>query len=182
MVLHASPRASVSATPAALPDAEAQYAALEAVVRGAVDSDVALVGIHTGGVWVAERLHRAVAAKQPLGTLDANFYRDDVAQRGLKPGVRASALPFEVRGADVLLVDDVLFTGRTIRAALNVLFDYGRPRRVRLAVLADRGARELPVVADFSGGAIAVPPGAIAALSRAADGRFAWSLEGADGC
>lgn len=171
----------MSATVAALPDAEAQYAALEAAVRRDVAPDVALVGIHTGGVWVAERLHRAVGTTRPAGTLDANFYRDDVGRRGLKPGVRASTLPFDVRDADVLLVDDVLFTGRTIRAALNGLFDYGRPRRVRLAVLADRGARELPIVADFAGGAIAVPVGTVAVLSRAADGRLAWSVEEADG-
>ncbi|MCU0870249.1 MAG: bifunctional pyr operon transcriptional regulator/uracil phosphoribosyltransferase PyrR [Burkholderiales bacterium] len=164
-----------------LPDAEAQYAALEAAVRAAVGPDTALVGIHTGGVWVAERLHARLATRAPLGAIDTHFYRDDVAQRGLKADVRVSALPFEMRDADVLLVDDVLFTGRTIRAALNVLFDWGRPRRVRLAVLADRSARELPVVADFSGGAIAVPAGALAVLSRGDGGRFAWSIEAADG-
>jgi pyrimidine operon attenuation protein/uracil phosphoribosyltransferase len=161
------------------PDAEAQYAVLEGAVRAAVAPDVALVGIHTGGVWLAERLHAALGTRAPLGTLDVNFYRDDHAQRGLKSDVRTSTLAFDMRDADVLLVDDVLYTGRTLRAALNMLFDYGRPRRVRLAVLADRGARELPIGADFCGGTIAVPAGAIAALSRDAHGRLAWSIEAA---
>ncbi|MCP4697927.1 MAG: bifunctional pyr operon transcriptional regulator/uracil phosphoribosyltransferase PyrR [Gammaproteobacteria bacterium] len=110
-----------------------------------------MVGIHTGGVWVAERLHARMKLKGPLGKLNIAFYRDDFSRIGLHPAVTASALPFNSDGRHIILVDDVLYTGRTIRAALNELFDYGRPACVTLAVLVDRGGRELPVQADIVG-------------------------------
>src|SRR5690625_1734382 len=122
-------------------------------------ADPAMIGIHTGGVWVAERLHRDLGLTTPLGTLDISFYRDDFSRIGMHPRVRPSRLPFAVEERDIVLVDDVLYTGRTIRAALNEIFDYGRPRRVLLAVLVDRGGRELPIAADVVGARIALNPG-----------------------
>jgi len=110
-----------------------------------------MVGIRTGGVWVAERLHRALALAEPLGTLSIHFYRDDFTRIGMHPRVAPSHLPFEVDDRHIVLVDDVLYTGRTIRAALNEIFDYGRPSRVTLAVLVDRGGRELPIQPDLCG-------------------------------
>lgn len=164
-----------------LPDPEALLASLTEAMRPTVGAQCALVGIHSGGVWVAQRLHAALAPAAPLGTLDANFYRDDFGRRGLKPGVRPTELPFEVAGADVVLVDDVLFTGRTIRAALNVLFDYGRPARVRLAALVDRGGRELPVAADWIGGRLEVPADRMVVVEQGPGGRLVLSLTERDG-
>ena len=104
-----------------------------------------MVGIHTGGVWVAERLHKKLALKEALGTLDISFYRDDFTRIGMNPQVRTSHLPVNVENRHLILVDDVLHTGRTIRAALNEIFDYGRPASVMLACLIERGGRELPI-------------------------------------
>jgi pyrimidine operon attenuation protein/uracil phosphoribosyltransferase len=104
-----------------------------------------MVGIHTGGVWVAERLHQLLEFKEPLGTLDISFYRDDFTRIGMNPQVRTSHLPVNVEDRHLILVDDVLHTGRTIRAALNEIFDYGRPASVMLACLIERGGRELPI-------------------------------------
>jgi pyrimidine operon attenuation protein/uracil phosphoribosyltransferase len=132
---------------------------LEPIVRRDGGDRVAMIGIHTGGVWVAERLHRLLGLRTPLGTLDISFYRDDFARVGLNPQVRPSALPFELEGRGIVLVDDVLYTGRTIRAAMNEIFDYGRPAALRLAVLVDRGGRELPVAADVVGLRLQLAPG-----------------------
>ena len=110
-----------------------------------------MIGIHSGGVWVAERLHQLLQLKDPLGHLDISFYRDDFSRIGMNPQVKPSHLPFSVDDRHIILVDDVLYTGRTIRAALNEIFDYGRPASVSLAVLIDRGRRELPIEANFSG-------------------------------
>ena len=104
-----------------------------------------MVGIHTGGVWVAECLHQLLEFKEPLGTLDISFYRDDFTRIGMNPQVRTSHLPVNVENRHLILVDDVLHTGRTIRAALNEIFDYGRPASVMLACLIERGGRELPI-------------------------------------
>jgi pyrimidine operon attenuation protein/uracil phosphoribosyltransferase len=129
---------------------------LAAQMRGRLAPDAALVGIYTGGVWVAERLRHALGLAPPLGTLAVTLHRDDFSRIGLHREARRSQIPFPVDGREVVLVDDVLYTGRTVRAALNELFDFGRPRVVRLAVLADRGGRELPVAADFTGAKVAV--------------------------
>ena len=129
---------------------------LAAQMRGKLAADAALVGIYTGGVWVAERLHRALGLAPALGTLAVTLHRDDFNRIGLHREARRSLIPFPVDGREVVLVDDVLYTGRTVRAALNELFDFGRPRAVRLAVLADRGGRELPVAADFVGARVEV--------------------------
>lgn len=111
----------------------------------------AMVGIHSGGVWVAKRLHEQLGIREPLGSLDISFYRDDFTRIGMNPDVRPSNLPFEIEGRHIVLVDDVLYTGRTIRAALNEIFDYGRPASVTLVVLVNRNGRELPVEAEVSG-------------------------------
>src|SRR6266850_1329856 len=142
-----------------MPDAEALLDQLAERMRPQVSADAALIGIHTGGVWLAERLHRTLGLKQPLGTIDVSFYRDDYQSRGLTARVKPSDIPFEVADADVILVDDVLYTGRTIRAAINELFDYGRPRRIRLAALVDRGGRELPIAAQFVGAEVSAAEG-----------------------
>jgi len=113
--------------------------------------DPAIVGIHTGGVWVAEQLHRQLNISEPLGSLDISFYRDDFTRIGMNPVVKPSKLPFSIDERHIILVDDVLYTGRTIRAALNELFDYGRPASIMLATLIDRGGRELPVQANIVG-------------------------------
>ena len=137
-----------------LPDAEQLLESLIAQMRGSVAADTGLIGIVTGGAWLAERLHTALKLEVPYGTLDVSFYRDDFQHKGLKRKVAPSDIPFEVEGRDLILVDDVLYTGRTIRAAMNELFDYGRPARIRLASLVDRGGRELPIAAQFVGAAI----------------------------
>jgi len=116
-----------------------------------------LVGIHTGGVWIAERLRQLLGIAAPLGQLDISFYRDDFNRIGVNRRIRPSELPFDVDGRHLVLVDDVLNTGRTVRAALNELFDYGRPASVLLAVLVDRGGRELPIEAQVVGARLKVP-------------------------
>jgi pyrimidine operon attenuation protein/uracil phosphoribosyltransferase len=143
-----------------MPDAEDLLSRLTERMRASVTPDTALVGIHTGGVWLAQRLHKRLALRQPLGTIDVSFYRDDYASRGLHPKVRPSNIPFDVADAEIVLVDDVLYTGRTIRAAMNELFDYGRPKSIRLAALIDRGGRQLPIAADFVGADVSVTDGA----------------------
>jgi pyrimidine operon attenuation protein/uracil phosphoribosyltransferase len=117
-----------------------------------------MIGIHTGGVWIAERLHALLGLPDPLGQLDISFYRDDFTRVGLHPQVRPSHLPVALDDRHICLVDDVLQSGRTIRAALNVLFDYGRPASVLLAILADRDGRELPINPDVVGLAARLGP------------------------
>jgi len=117
-----------------------------------------MIGIHTGGAWVAEELHRRLAIAEPLGTLDISFYRDDFSRVGMHPQVKPSNLPFEVEDRDIILVDDVLQSGRTVRAALNEIFDYGRPACVMLAALVERSGRELPIQADVCGAHMTLGP------------------------
>lgn len=114
-------------------------------------TDPAMIGIHTGGAWLAEILHQRLGITEPLGYLDISFYRDDFPQSGMNPAVRASKLPFRVDGRSIVLIDDVLYTGRTVRAALNEIFDYGRPSEVILGVLMERNGRQLPIQADCIG-------------------------------
>lgn len=161
-----------------LPDAEFLLAELVERIRPTLSPRTGLVGIHTGGVWVAERLHRALGVAVPLGTIDVAFYRDDYGRRGLKPDVRPSDLPFDVAEHDIILVDDVLYTGRTVRAALNALFDYGRPGRVTLAALVDRGGRQLPICPQFVGGTLEVEgDGRVVVLRRSPDGVLSLGME-----
>jgi pyrimidine operon attenuation protein/uracil phosphoribosyltransferase len=159
-----------------LPDAEQLLETLIRQMRPAVGPDTGLIGIHTGGAWIAERLHAALGPATPLGTIDVSFYRDDFRKIGLHRDVKASDIPFEVEGRSLILVDDVLYTGRTIRAAMNELFDYGRPASIRLAALVDRGGRELPIAAQFVGAAISVEPGQRVELKRDERGKLSLAL------
>ena len=159
-----------------LPDAEQLLTALIEQMRPAIGPETGLVGIHTGGVWVAERLHQALKLQTPLATLDVSFYRDDYHARGLHRDVKRSEIPFEVEGRDLILVDDVLYTGRTIRAALNEIFDHGRPTAVRLATLVDRDGRQLPIAAQFIGAKLSLKSGQSIGLRRDTRGRLELEL------
>ena len=161
----------------ALPEPEALLERLAAKIRPRLTPATAMIGLYTGGVWIAERLHAALGLAETLGLMDVAFYRDDYSRKGLKQHMKRTRIPFQVEGRDLLLVDDVLYTGRTVRAALNELFDYGRPRSVALAVLADRGGRQLPICAQYCGAEVAVPEGARLRLKRAADGRLSLEVE-----
>ncbi|MEI7611692.1 MAG: bifunctional pyr operon transcriptional regulator/uracil phosphoribosyltransferase PyrR [Betaproteobacteria bacterium] len=132
-----------------LPDAEVQCAALAELIRPQLKPNTVLVGIHSGGVWIAKRLNELLGLPGEIGLIDVSFYRDDFGEKGLHPQVKPTSIPFDVEDRPLILVDDVLFTGRTTRAAINELFDYGRPASIQLAVLADRGGRELPIYAEF---------------------------------
>ncbi|NLP61646.1 bifunctional pyr operon transcriptional regulator/uracil phosphoribosyltransferase PyrR [Paraburkholderia sacchari] len=166
------------------PDAEALYRAVLEQIRAAYPADtfgapdgMAIAGIHSGGAWLAERLAHDLGATQ-WGVVNVALHRDDYAKKGLHSQASPTALPFEVEGRRILLVDDVLHTGRTVRAALNELYDYGRPASVELAVLVDRGGRELPVAARFTGGEMRqADPESTLVLERADDGRFALRIE-----
>jgi pyrimidine operon attenuation protein/uracil phosphoribosyltransferase len=159
-------------------DAEGLYQTLAQRVKAGLASaeQVALVGIYSGGAWLAERLAAELQLTDRLGFIDVSFYRDDYAEKGLPAVVKPTHIPFEVDGATILLVDDVLYTGRTTRAAINELFDYGRPRRIMLAALVDRGGRELPVAADFVANTVSIAANESLVLQRADDGRFTLSI------
>jgi pyrimidine operon attenuation protein/uracil phosphoribosyltransferase len=135
-----------------------------------------LVGVTSGGAWLAERLHQDLGLAGPPAVISSAMHRDDFDRRGMGGGAQ-TRLPFEVDEAQVLLLDDVLYTGRTIRAVLNELFDYGRPAGVQLAVLVDRGGRELPVAADIAAARISLPASQSLALARDAQGVFSFRVE-----
>ncbi|MGO4380536.1 bifunctional pyr operon transcriptional regulator/uracil phosphoribosyltransferase PyrR [Pseudoduganella sp. RAF53_2] len=161
-------------------DAEALYASLlEQVKAGLANAhEPAIVGIHSGGAWIAERLAKDLGLEARCGVLDVSFYRDDYANKGLPTDVKPTDIKFEVAGATILLVDDVLYTGRTTRAAINELFDYGRPARIMLAALVDRGERQLPVAADFVAAHTRCAPGTALRLKQAGeDRRFTLTIE-----
>ena len=160
-----------------LPDAEQLLEELARQMQGALAYDARLIGIHSGGAWLAQRLSTMLDGDHPFGTMDVSFYRDDYDRVGLKPKVRRTELPFDIEGARLVLIDDVLYTGRSVRAALNELFDYGRPASVELAVLIDRGGRELPIEPTYCGARIAVVGERSVVLNRNDDGRLALSLE-----
>lgn len=162
-----------------LPDAEAQCRQLAELIRPLLPKNPALVGIYSGGAWIAERLRELLGLTEEIGLIDVSFYRDDFAAKGLHPQVKPTLIPFEVEGRHLILVDDVLFTGRTTRAAINELFDYGRPAAVDLAVLADRGGRELPVAATWRVWDVALAPGQSLVLGRDESDQLAWRLENA---
>ena len=157
-------------------DAEALYAELQRGVRALITPQTRLVGIVSGGQWLAERLQADLGLAGAPGAISSAMHRDDFAKRGLAASGHTT-LPFEVDGADILLLDDVLYTGRTLRAVLNELFDYGRPACVRLAVLVDRGGRQLPVAAEFAAARVALPSHQSLELARAPDGRFSFRVE-----
>ena len=158
-------------TSASLPDAEITLGRLAEKMRDAVAFDAKLIGIYSGGAWLAERLADMLDGEHPVGYIDVSFYRDDYAQKGLRAKLATTTLPFEVPGSRIVLVDDVLYTGRSVRAAINELFDYGRPDSIELAVLIDRGGRELPIEATYVGARLAVARDLSIVLQRHLDGR-----------
>lgn len=160
-----------------LPDAEALFAELKARMAPAIAFNAKLVGVYSGGAWLADRLASELDGQHEVGYLDVSFYRDDLSTSGLKNNVRSTQIPFSVEGAHLVIVDDVLFTGRSIRAAINTLFDYGRPASIQLAVLVDRGGRELPIAADYVGAPLMVSTDLMLALSKGDDGKFALTTE-----
>ena len=159
-----------------LPDAEAQCAELADLIRPRLQADTALVGIHSGGAWIARRLRELLLLPDEIGLIDVSFYRDDFGAKGLHPQIKPTTIPFDVEGRPLILVDDVLYTGRTTRAAINELFDYGRPASIDLAVLADRGGRELPICAQYCTWQIDLADDEELVLEPDADERLQWRL------
>lgn len=157
-------------------DAEALYRELLRGVPLISQPDTRLVGITSGGAWLAERLQRDLHLAGQAGTISSAMHRDDFAQRGLSSGGQ-TVLPFDVNGAHILVLDDVLYTGRTLRAVINELFDYGRPASVKLAVLVDRGGRELPVQADFAAARVSLGANQSLALARSDAGVFSFDVK-----
>ncbi len=157
-------------------DAEALYVELRNGVRGLLRPNAALVGIWSGGAWLAERLQRDLGLPGEHGVISSTLHRDDFGSRGLAAGTDATQLPFAIDGCHIVLVDDVLYTGRTIRAVVNELFDFGRPASVTLAVLVDRGGRELPVAAAVAAARLTLPATQKLTLARGDDGRFSFSV------
>jgi pyrimidine operon attenuation protein/uracil phosphoribosyltransferase len=160
-----------------LPEAEKLCQQLAAELRPHIGPKSAMIGLYTGGAWLADRLHALLGMREPLGHMDIAFYRDDYHQQGLKHDPKRTKIPFDVTGREILLVDDVLYTGRTVRAAMNELFDWGRPASIALVVLADRGGRQLPICAQYCGARVEVPGGLRLRLRRGADGKLALALE-----
>ncbi|MBA2721966.1 MAG: bifunctional pyr operon transcriptional regulator/uracil phosphoribosyltransferase PyrR [Methylibium sp.] len=164
-------------------DAEALYADLLAhlrpLVRRGEGASAALVGIWSGGAWLAERLQRDLGLPGQHGVISSALHRDDFGSRGLAATTDATALPFEIDGRHILLIDDVLYTGRTTRAVINELFDFGRPASVTLAVLVDRGGRELPIEPAVSAARVVLPAAQKLALVRDEEGRFTLDVESA---
>lgn len=157
-------------------DAEALYRELLRGVPLISQPDTRLVGVTSGGAWLAERLQRDLHLAGQAGTISSAMHRDDFAQRGLSSGGQ-TVLPFDVNGAHILVLDDVLYTGRTLRAVINELFDYGRPASVKLAVLVDRGGRELPVQADFAAARVSLGANQSLALARSDAGVFSFDVK-----
>ena len=157
-------------------DAEALYADLRGRIRGLVTDDTVIVGIWSGGAWLAERLHRDLNRPGEHGVISSALHRDDFGSRGMSAAADHTRLPFEVEGRDILLVDDVLFTGRTVRAVVNELYDFGRPARVSLAVLVDRGGRELPIEAAASAARVVLRAEQRLSLARDEDGGFSFEI------
>ncbi len=155
-------------------DAEALYLELKKGVQRLLTPDTALVGIWSGGAWLAERLAADLGVAS--GTISSALHRDDFGSRGLAKADHTT-LPFDVNGRDILLIDDVLYTGRTTRAVINELFDFGRPARVQLAVLVDRGGRELPIEPAFSAARVTLGPDQKLRLARGDDGRFSFEVK-----
>ncbi len=158
-------------------DAESLYAELLKGVRSLLTPTTRLVGITSGGAWLAARLQKDLHLEGEAGSISSAMHRDDFAQRGLSDGGQTK-LPFEVNGAHLIVLDDVLYTGRTIRAVLNELFDYGRPAQVQLAVLVDRGGRQLPIQADFAAARVVLPATQSLALTKDDNGQFHFSVKG----
>jgi pyrimidine operon attenuation protein/uracil phosphoribosyltransferase len=160
-------------------DAEALYLELLRGVKALLKADTRLVGITSGGAWLAERLQADLQLPGKPGVISSAMHRDDFSKRGMVSGGGGqTALAFDVNGADIILLDDVLYTGRTIRAVINELFDFGRPAAVKLAVLVDRGGRELPIQPDFAAARVALPTTQKLELARKDSGAFSFNVEG----
>jgi pyrimidine operon attenuation protein/uracil phosphoribosyltransferase len=157
-------------------DAEALYRELVHGVRTLLRPDARLVGITSGGAWLAERLQKDLGLPGEAGVISSAMHRDDYARRGMAATAQ-TRLPFEINGAHIVLLDDVLYTGRTTRAVINELFDYGRPAAVKFAVLVDRGGRELPIQADCAAARVSLPAGQSLALARDPAGLFTFEVE-----
>ena len=158
-------------------DAEALYAELLGGVRGLLQPEGVLVGIWSGGAWLAERLQADLGRSGAAGVISSTLHRDDFGSRGMAARSDATKLPFAIDGSRILLIDDVLYTGRTIRAVINELYDFGRPASVDLAVLVDRGGRELPIQAAFAAARVVLPAAQKLSLARGDDGRFQFHFE-----
>lgn len=157
-------------------DAEALYKELLRGVQLLCTADTRLVGITSGGAWLVERLQRDLNLPGKPGVISSAMHRDDFAKRGLSNSAQTQ-LPFEINGAHILILDDVLYTGRTLRAVLNELFDYGRPASVKLAVLVDRGGRELPVHPDFAAARVTLAENQSLSLAQGPDGTFTFDVK-----
>jgi pyrimidine operon attenuation protein/uracil phosphoribosyltransferase len=158
-------------------NAESLYGDLLRALQPQWGANDRLVGITSGGAWLAERLQVDLGLSEPAGVISSAMHRDDFARRGLADG-GVTRLPFEIEGAHLWIIDDVLYTGRTVRAVINELYDYGRPASVRLAVLVDRGGRELPIQADCAAARLSLPADQKLSLQRGPDGRLSFSLRG----
>ncbi len=157
-------------------DAEALYIELLKGVRALFRPGVRLIGVTSGGAWLAERLSQNMSLPEPPGVISSSMHRDDYSRRGMMAGAQ-TRIDFDVNNAHVVLLDDVLYTGRTIRAVINELFDFGRPASVMLAVLVDRGGRELPIQADFCAARVALPASQSLALARSEAGVFSFNVK-----
>lgn len=157
-------------------DAEALYSELLRGVQRLMGPNTRLAGITSGGAWLVERLHKDLGLAGKHSVLSSSLHRDDFSQRGMSSSAQTQ-IDFDVNGADILVLDDVLYTGRTVRAVLNELYDYGRPACVRLAVLVDRGGRELPIQADFAAARVALPADRSLALARDEGGVFHFRIQ-----
>jgi pyrimidine operon attenuation protein / uracil phosphoribosyltransferase len=157
-------------------DAEALYAELRSGLRALLQPETVLVGIWSGGAWLAERLQADLGRSGAAGVISSTLHRDDFGSRGMASGTDATKLPFAIDGSRILLIDDVLYTGRTIRAVINELYDFGRPARVELAVLVDRGGRELPIQPAFAAARVTLPATQKLSLARDEAGRFSFSI------
>lgn len=161
-------------------DAEALYQSLLSGVRGMLRHDSALIGIWSGGAWLAERLQRDLALPGEHGVISSALHRDDFGSRGMNAAGDQTRLPFSIDERHLMVIDDVLYTGRTTRAVINELFDFGRPASVTLAVLVDRGGRELPIEPAFSAVRVALPKGQKLRLARSAQGQFSFDIQAGD--
>jgi len=174
--MHKDAHPGAAKTGALFLDAEALYRELLRGVQMLCHPDTKLVGITSGGAWLVERLQRDLKLPGKPGVISSAMHRDDFAKRGLSSSAQTQ-LPFDVNGAHILILDDVLYTGRTLRAVINELFDYGRPASVKLAVLVDRGGRQLPVQADFAAARVALGEQQSLALARSEGGAFSFEVK-----